>query len=177
MNRRWLLTVIAVLLLGCLTLTVSAQGTTSGKIVLGQPLPSQLEAGGTVSYDYDVAQLSQITLQALGASAQPTITITRSDGTVVASQPNAEKVLTVNLTTTLDAGSYIVQIGTLDNAAGLVVVVLQSETAVTSTPLVPANPVSGTVDNNVPLQLYSFSALDHPRRLPLHQCGLDHQRR
>ena len=159
-NRRWLLTIITVLALAGLALSASAQATpTGGKITLGQPLPSQLEAGATVSYDYDVAQLSQITLQALGATAQPTITILR-DGTVVASQPNAEKALTITLTTTLDAGSYVVQIGTLDNAAGLVVTVLQSETAVTSTPLVPTNPVSGTVDNNVPLQLYSFSALD-----------------
>ena len=158
-NRRWLLTLIIVLVLGCLTLTVSAQGTSSGTIVLGQPLPSQLEAGTTVSYDYQVAQLSQITLQVLGASAQPTVTILR-DGAVVAAEPNAEKALTINLTTTLDAGSYVVQVGTLDNAAGLVVVVLQNETAVTSTPLVPASIISSVVSNSAPMALYSFSGID-----------------
>ena len=158
-NRRWLLTLITTLVMGCLTLTVSAQGTTSGTIVLGQPLPSQLDAGATVSYDYTVAQLSQITLQVLGASAQPTITILR-DGSVVASQPNSEKALTINLTTTLDAGSYIVEVGTLDNAAGLVVVVLQSEIAVSSTPLVPTNVISSVVSDSAPMMLYSFSGID-----------------
>ncbi|MEO8394670.1 MAG: SH3 domain-containing protein [Chloroflexota bacterium] len=158
-NMRWLLILIAIVVLASLTFTVSAQDTISGEIALGQPLPSQLDAGATVSYGYVVNQLSQVTLQALGASAKPTITVLL-DGTVVASQPNAENALTVNLTATLDPGKYVVQIGTLDKAAGLVVVVLQSETAVTSTPLVPANLVSGTVDNNVPLQLYSFTALD-----------------
>ncbi len=159
MNRRWLLTLIAVLIMGCLTFTVSAQDTISGEIALGQPLPSQLDAGATVSYAYGVNQLSQVTLQVLGATAKPTLSVLL-DGTVVASQPNAENALTINLTATLAPGKYVVQVGTLDQAAGLVVVVLQSETPVTSTPLIPANPVSGTVDNNVPLQLYSFTALD-----------------
>ncbi|MEO8397063.1 MAG: hypothetical protein ABI700_28980, partial [Chloroflexota bacterium] len=158
-NRRWLLILIAIVVLASLTFTVSAQDTISGEIALGQPLPSQLDAGATVSYAYVVNQLSQVTLQALGATAKPTLTILL-DGTVVASQPNAENALTINLTTMLDPGKYVVQVGTLDKAAGLVVVVLQSETPVTSTPLIPANPVSGTVDNNVPLQLYSFTALD-----------------
>ncbi len=158
-NRRWFLALITALVLGCLTLPISAQGTTSGTIVMGQPLPSQLDAGTTATYDYTVAQLSQITLQALGASAQPTLTILR-DGAVVASQPNSEKALTINLTTTLDAGSYTVEVGTLDNAAGLVVVVLQSEIAVSSTPLVPANIISSVVSNSAPTALYSFSAID-----------------
>src|SRR5215475_5698822 len=104
MNRRWLLSLIMLLLMACLTFTVSAQATTSGKVTLGQPLPNQIAAGATVSYDYEVAQLSQVSLQALGANTQPTITVLK-DGQAVASQPNAENALTTTLTTTLDAGS------------------------------------------------------------------------
>ena len=158
-NRRWLLMLIVALVLGTLTLSVSAQGVSSGKVVLGQPLPNQIEAGGTLDYDYTVAQLSQVTLQALGATTQPSITILR-DGAVVALQPNAENALTVTLSTTLDAGTYVVRVGAVNNTAGLVVLVLQSETSVTSTALTPTNRVSGVVSGSAPLALYSFSALD-----------------
>jgi hypothetical protein len=160
-NKRWLLSLIVALTMGCLTLSVSAQGTSSGTVVLGQPLQGQLTAGGTLDYDYTVAQLSKVTLQVLGTTSQPTITILRDgESEAVASQPNAENAPTATLSTTLDAGAYTVQVGALNNTSGLVILVLQSETSVTSTALPPANVVNGVVNSSTPLVLYSFDALD-----------------
>ena len=72
-NKLWRLSLIVAFVLGCLTLSVSAQGTSSGTVVLGQPLQGQLTAGGTLDYDYTVAQLSKVTLQVLGTTSQPTV--------------------------------------------------------------------------------------------------------
>lgn len=155
---RLLLGVLITAAVGCLT--VSAQGS-SGTLIVGQPLPNQIAAGATLRYDYTLAQPSQVTIQALGDTAQPSITLLRSD-VVVAAQPNAEGALTVTLTALLAPGSYVVQLAAANNTAGLLVVVLESEVPVAATTLTPGAPLNGIVNPAAPLALYRFSALAEP---------------
>ncbi|MEP7290324.1 MAG: SH3 domain-containing protein [Chloroflexota bacterium] len=160
-HKRSLLALVALVLCGAFA--VSAQS--SGILTLGTPAVSQITtAGQTFSYDYSLSEPRQITLQALGDSAQPTITILRN-GEVVAQQPNDTGALTVSLSTLLNAGSYVVQVGARNNATGLIVLVLQSETAVTSSTLTPGSPLNGVVSAGAPLALYSFNALSEPAYL------------
>ncbi len=157
--KRLLLAVIVTLVAGCLM--VSAQGASSGTLVLGQPLPNQIEAGGILTYDYTVVQPSQVTIQALGDTVQPSISLLRVN-TIVATQPNADGALTASLTTLLDPGTYVVQIGAANNTAGLVVVFLQSEVPISSTTLTPGALLNGVVNTAAPLVLYRFNALVEP---------------
>ncbi len=168
-SKRWLLTLLVVALVGCLAAGVSAQGESNGTLVVGQPMPGQLAQGQTLNYDYTLSQPSQITLQALGATVAPTITILQN-GTPVAQDANTAGAFTVSMTTLLDAGSYVVQVGAANNADGLVVLVLQSENAVTTTALTPGSPVSGTAN---PLALYSFDALAEPALLYVESSSPD----
>lgn len=162
LRRALFSTFLAALTLCAAFVGASAQGDSNGTLVLGQPAVSQVAAAGqTFNYDYSLTEPRQITLQALGDSAQPTIRILQN-GTVVAEEANAAGVLTISLNALLNAGSYVVQVGTLNNTTGLVVLVLQSETAVTSETLTPGTVLSGTVNAAAPLALYSFAALSEP---------------
>ncbi len=155
-SKRWLVILIAAVLLASLAVSVNAQATT-GTLTLGQPLSSQITAGATISYPYTAANPAEITIQALSDKAQPTLTLL-SGGSVVAQQTNASGSATVSLSTLVNSGSYVLQVGTANNTSGLVIVVLQSETAVTTTPLTPDTPVTGTVSPTAPLALYSFTS-------------------
>jgi hypothetical protein len=92
---------------------------------------------------------------------QPTLTILRN-GEVVASRPNTEGTLTTSLRTLLGPGSYVVQVGTVNGAAGLVIVVLQNEVPVPTAPLTPGVPVNTVVGPQVPLVIYTFTSLSDP---------------
>jgi hypothetical protein len=67
----------------------------------------------------------------------------------------------------LPTGDYVVQIGTVNNTTGNVVVVVQSETVLNPTALVAGSTVIGSVTTDAPLALYSFSSLLEPAYLYL----------
>jgi hypothetical protein len=144
-------------------LAAGAQGS-SGTLAVGQPLPSQLQAGAATRYDYSLTQPSEVTIQALGDTAQPTITI-RRDQTIVAAQPNSDGALTTSLTALLDPGTYVVEVGTANDTSGLVVVLLQTEIPISATTLAPATLTNGVVNPAAPLALYRFSAMPEPAYL------------
>lgn len=171
-KHRWFLALLAFTLVFAIAAGAAAQGESSGILVFGQPLPGQIAAGETLNYDYALTEPRQVTLQALGDTTQPTITILR-DGEIAAQQANAEGTPTTSLSILLDAGSYVVQVGSANNTAGLVVLVLQSETAITSTALALASPISGSVDSAAPLALYSFSAVAEPAYLYVESAAPD----
>ena len=109
----------------------------------------------------------------LSDSAQPTITILR-DGNPAAAELNSEGQSSVSLTSLLDPGSYIVEVGSANNTAGLVVVVVYNETPVTTTPLTPGNTLNATVSPAVPVMLYSISALTEPAFLYIESASTQH---
>ncbi len=94
-NKRWFLIALLVALLCSVAGGVGAQGASSGTLVLGQPAVSQIATAGQIfAYDYTATEPRQISLQALGDGAQPTITILQN-GAVVAEQANAGGALTI----------------------------------------------------------------------------------
>ncbi len=163
MGKRCLLVLgLAILILG--VTVVSAQDT-SGTIIMGQPAIGQIQsAGATLSYDYTLADLRQVSLQALSDTAQPTVSISR-DGTVVAAAANAVGESTVTLAALLAAGDYVVEVGTTNGTTGLVVLNVLSETPVTQTPLTVGAPVTGSLSADAPAAFFSFSALAEPAYL------------
>ena len=149
-NKRWWIILLATALMLCLIVTVSAQGATNGTLTFGQPSSGQISAGQTLRFDYPLAQTSTVTLQVLSDTAQPTITILR-DGSPVASALNNQAQFTVSLTSLLDAGSYVVEVGSLNNTAGVIFWLYSHETPVTATPLTPGSPIGGGVSTDTPL--------------------------
>jgi hypothetical protein len=141
--------------------TVHAQG---GVLTLGQPAIADVPAGGTVVYDYTLAETAQVVLQAFGETAQPTITIRQGDQ-VVAQEANTNGASTVTLNTLLNAGSYTVEIGAANGTSGIIILVLESESPATATPLQAGVPVAGEVYADAPLALYAFTGLGEPAYL------------
>ncbi|HEX3050823.1 MAG TPA: SH3 domain-containing protein [Aggregatilineaceae bacterium] len=123
-------------------------------------------SGESFSLTYRLTEARAVSLQALSEAAQPTLTILH-DGTVVAQQPNAEGVLVVSLTAYLAAGDYVVEVGTVNNTTGSVVIFVQTEVPIAPVPLPLATLTNGTVSAAAPLALYSFSALPEPSYLYL----------
>lgn len=164
--KRW----IIVLLVGALlTLagSAAAQDEPAGTLTLGQPALSQIVAAGdAVQFQYSLAQPSRITLQALSDAVQPTVVILR-DGAVVAEQPNTGSQSLVLLSTVLDAGDYIVEIGALGGTTGTVIALIQEEQPVTITELLPGGSALGEVSSAQQVALYSFTALGEPAYLYL----------
>src|SRR5690606_26506186 len=117
--------------------------------------------GETIQFQYSLAQPSRITLQALSDSVQPTVVILR-DGAVVAEQPNTGSQSLVLLTTVLDAGDYVVEVGALGGATGTVIALIQEEVPVTITELLPGGSTSGEVSTEAQVALFSFTALGEP---------------
>jgi hypothetical protein len=81
---------------------------------------------------------------------------------VVAAQSNPDGALIVSLNAFLNAGSYIVEVGTVNDSSGTVILVAQSETPLTATAL-PANSlVSAEVTLETPIAVYTFTSLAEP---------------
>ena len=160
-NKRRLFALLVAGLMCGIALGIHAQSASAGTLEVGKPLPAQITAGATLNYDLILTEPSQVSLQALSDTGLPTITIL-SSGATVAQELNSSSSLTITLSALLNAGSYVVQIGTANNTSGLVVLVLQSESPVTTTALILATPASGIVDSAAPLALYSFRALTEP---------------
>ncbi|MCA9905399.1 MAG: thioredoxin domain-containing protein [Anaerolineae bacterium] len=126
-------------------------------LALGQPVSMQIERPGqTLDVAYELAESSMVTLQVLGLDAAPNIVI-QSAGETVAGDSNAAGAPSLTLTTFLDAGDYVVQVGTVDDVPGTVVLVLQDEAASEDTPLVLGEVVTADVSAEAPRAVYSFA--------------------
>ncbi len=153
---------IAVVLMLCLAVSVSAQGVTLGALTIGQPVISPISAEAPVAnYDYAAAESQTVTMQAFGETAQPSIRILR-DGQVVASEANAAGELIVSLDALLSAGSYGVEVSTANGTTGSVILVVQSAAPVAVTELVVGGVQSGSVSAETPMALFSLSAPAEP---------------
>jgi len=139
--------------------TVQAWQGDGGELTTGQPAFGNITtAGGTLTYTYSLSDSRAVTLQVIGEVAQPTITILKN-GQPVANQPNTEGSKIVSLTALLDAGTYTVQVGTVNNSVGSLIVVVQSATPVTTGQLPIASVVSGQVTADIATATYNFTAL------------------
>jgi hypothetical protein len=150
---------ISSLLLIVGAVTVHAWQSDGGELTVGQPAFGNIAtAGTTLTYTYNLSDSRAVTLQIIGEVAQPTITILK-DGKPVANQPNAEGSKIVSLTALLDAGSYTIQVGAVNNTVGSVIVVVQSATPITTGQLPIASVVSGQVTADIATATYNFTAL------------------
>ncbi len=163
-GKYWLVVICLALTLGFAS-ALAAQETSTDALQIGQPAISYVASPEvTVSYVYELAAPLAVTLQAIGDSASPRIAIYQ-DGALVASQPNNEGALIVNLTTFLNAGSYLVEVGVAGTEPGMVILIVQSETPATITSLNSGMAVFDEVTVQSPLALYSFAALLEPSYL------------
>jgi uncharacterized protein YraI len=160
-GKRSFVSLLLVVLLFSLSSAASAQEGAAGTLVSGQPSIANLQAGQTQSFSYTLAEARAVTLQALGETAQPTISIL-ANGEVIASAGNPEGDLITSLMAYLNAGSYSVQVGAANGTAGTVILVLQRESTITPLALTPGVVESGSVNLDAPIQVYSFSAQLEP---------------
>jgi hypothetical protein len=157
-----ILAFISSLLLIVGVVSVHAWQGDSNELVTGQPAFGNITAAGsTLTYTYSLSDSRAVTLQVIGEVAQPTITVLKA-GQPLANQPNAEGSTIVSLTALLDAGTYTVQVGTVNNTVGSVIVVVQSATPVTTGQLPIASVVSGQVTAETATATYNFTALPEP---------------
>ena len=153
---------VAVVLMLCFAVSVSAQDVTLGSLTVGQPVIGQISAEAPVArYDYAAEEAQSVTLQAFGETAQPTVSILR-DGQVVASKANANGELIVTLEALLSPGSYVVEVGATGGTSGAVILVVESATPLTATELVVSSAVNGELSDQTPMALYRLSALGEP---------------
>lgn len=142
--------------------TVQAFQGNGGELVTGQPAFGNITtAGSTLTYSYSLSDSRAVTLQVIGEVAQPTITVLKA-GQPVANQPNAEGSKIVSLTVLLDAGTYTIQVSTVNNTVGSVIVVVQSATPVTTGQLPIASVVNGQVTADAATATYNFTAFPEP---------------
>ncbi|MBK8032113.1 MAG: SH3 domain-containing protein [Chloroflexi bacterium] len=150
-------------------LPVSAQS--EGTLVVGQPTVGNLaDPAAVITFDYPLAQDSAVVIEAFGEAPAPAVTILR-DGAVVAAEPNTAGSLTIALTAVLNAGTYTVQVSSANATAGLVILIVNSETPITAQPLALGTPISGAVNAESPLAIYSISGLTAPADLYVTQTG------
>ena len=162
LNKLWCTWIVGILLLSVVG-AVAAQESL-GTLTAGQPVVAAIEGPETpIRLDYALEQDSAVVIQVLAESARPTVTILR-DGVPVVRQPNDESASIVTVTAFLTAGSYSIEIGTRD-AAGTVFAVVQSETPIEPGVLPVGAAVSSEVTPQLPLALYTFSALAEPAYL------------
>lgn len=154
--RRLVVGVLCGLLLSLGTVALAQDGVAT--LEIGQPVSLQLgRPGDTLEVAYAVAAPSLITLQALGLDVAPTIAIL-SDGETVAGDVNGEAAPTLKLSTLLDAGEYVIQVGSVDDARGTVVLLLEDVAPGGVTPLDLGAVVAADVSADAPLAIYDFGA-------------------
>lgn len=156
--RMWLVLLSALLIVGVVTVH-ARQG--DNELIPGQPAFGNITAGSSVIYTLNLSDSRAVTVQVVGEAVQPTITVMKG-GQAVASQPNADGSKTVSLTTLLDAGNYTVQIGSINNTAGSVIIIVQSSTPLTTGQLPIASVVIGQVKPDVSSATYTFNAFPEP---------------
>lgn len=163
-SKHWFVIFLITTLLLSMSVSVNAQGGRQGTLTKGQPVSAQIAAGQVLRFDYVLAATSQISIQSVSDTAIVTLSIVR-DGTVVAAEVNPTSQFTIILNTVLSAGSYVVEVSTVNNTAGVVILIVQDETPVTITPLVAGAPVNSMVNPATTLALYSFTGLAEPAYL------------
>ncbi len=155
----WLLLSSLVLIVG--VVSVHAWQGDGGELITGQPAFGTIAAGSSLTYTYNLSDSRAVTLQVIGEVVQPTITILKA-GQPVASQLNAEGSKIISLSALLDAGGYTIQVGSINNTAGSVIVVVQSADPITTGQLPIASVVIGQVTADVSTATYNFTALPEP---------------
>ncbi|MBA3872507.1 MAG: hypothetical protein H0X30_25500 [Anaerolineae bacterium] len=164
-TSKWIWLVLSSLLLGVGAVTVHAWQNDSSELVTGQPSFGNITAAGsTITYTYTLSDARAVTLQAIGEVVQPTIAIVQN-GLAVANQPNDEGNKIVLLTALLDAGTYTIQVGSINNTVGSVIVVVQSAEPITTGQLPLASVVTGQVRADATSATYNFTALPEPAYL------------
>ncbi len=158
---KWIWLVLLSLLLIVSAVSVHAWQGDGGELIIGQPAFGNIAAGTSLTYTYNLSDSRAVTLQVIGEVVQPTITILKA-GQPVASQPNVEGSKIVSLTALLDAGGYTIQVGSVNNTVGSVIVVVQSAEPITTGQLPIASVVIGQVKADVTTATYNFTALPEP---------------
>lgn len=157
-GKKHIIVLLTMMTLLCLAAAVSGQSTTAGTLTMGQPSVGTIIAGETRAFTYTLAEPRVVTLQALGDSVAPTLTVFQQ-GEVVAEAPNEAGNAILTLNTFLPAGTYTVETGIVGEGTGTVVLVVQSETPIEVQPLPPATPITGSVSAETPIAIFSFDAL------------------
>lgn len=130
-----------------------------GTLVVGQAVINDVTTETPVlRYNFVVDQPSSVTIQAFGQAAQPTLSI-MNEGAVVASEPNVGGVFSITLTSLLNAGTYSIEVGTVNSTTGSIATVIASATPITATELTLGTIVNGQIDQNLPVMFYRFTAL------------------
>ena len=156
--------ILLLALLFSMTAVASAQEGTNGTLTMGQPSVGDVTADQSLTYSYILTAPRTVTLQALGESVSPTITILQG-GNIVAEELNAGGGQIVTLSTFLNAGSYVVEVGSTNEGQGTIILVVQSETPVDVQILLPSSTTNGEVSAEAPMSVFSFSALSEPAYL------------
>lgn len=155
-KRLWLILLLIGIVASFAGLADAQDGST---LMVGQPAIGQITtSGGSIFYSLSITQPSRISLQALSDTTQPVITILR-EGFVTAAEANSGAQSIVVLSAVLDAGNYVVQIGTLGGATGTVITLMQELIPLPVTTLIPGSPVTAEVSPQTPVALYAFNAL------------------
>lgn len=152
--------VFVIALMLSLVFAVNAQEF-DGALVLGQPALGDVEAGGTLTFEYTLADARAVTLQVVSETAQAAISV-KQNGALVASQLNANGELLVTLTALLNNGTYSVEVTALNNTSGLIIVLVQSETPIEIAQLTAGVGVSREVNTSTPISFFAFDALAEP---------------
>ena len=146
---------LSLLLILSVGIAVNAQNDTLSVV---QPVNADLPVAGALTFNYPVAQTSQVSLQAISATVQPILTVIRN-GEVIATQPNAAGALTITLDALLTAGDYQVRVEGANGTSGAVILLVESELTVAMNEIGLDTLVSETLDEQVPLALYRFGNL------------------
>lgn len=143
----------------------------SSQLVVGQANVMMLNAGETARFTYTLAQPGHITFDFFGASAAPTLSISR-DGEILEQiqLPDGQTALTSSLV--LDPGTYLWDVGAAQTAAN-VMLAITAEVAVPSTPLEVSVMLSDVVDPGRPAARYTFVLLNEPSYLYIDSENLE----
>ncbi len=125
-------------------------------ITAGSPVIAQISAEQpTLRYSYVVPAAQTVTLQALSDTVAPTLRVLL-EGDVIEESANLEGATTLTLTVFLSAGTYTVEVGSANGAAGTVFTLIESEIPVSAEALFPQMFSGGQVSPESPAALFTF---------------------
>lgn len=148
---------LVLVMLTALALPVGAQDETV--LTAGQPVSLTLAVAESRTILYTVTEAREVTLSAISADNQPNLAVLRGTE-VVASELNAGGSFNITLTVLLAPGDYRIAVGMVNAQAGSVIVSVQSEVAVPVTEIGLDTVATGAIDNEIPLVMYRFGALE-----------------
>jgi hypothetical protein len=136
-------------------------------LTFDQPASVNVEnTGDVVRLAYRAEQASVVAFQALSDRAQPTIRILH-DGEVVARQGNSRGEILVSVASYLQAGNYIIEIGTAQGSTGRIIVTVQTETTAIPNPVNVGLLESGNISFEAPIVIYQIDGLTEPAYLDI----------